>query len=299
LNIKNIKQIICVFPIIITLLAINSFCKDSLIVVPDGYASGEIAVEDGSDMRWYNDTITFSCGVKITFYDLNAYILYVVDRPGIRGIWLGGLVVIGNDTETGFRYHDSLKRGHIYSRYLDHDRYICTYNNPDSIWNFAHSYPDSLSPIDTFHDKSVTINAMCLFEEDVYCVNINPHLYEYHTNTYNYKPILYLLTGSNRKMKIQVSRLKTVNGELDSIYLNWAVDSCGNGKFMQTSAVTANYYPDKTPLISICKTSSEYILKLENIRPGKERYSITLYDIKGRKIFFQNIKSDNKIKIRM
>jgi hypothetical protein len=79
-------------------------------------------------------------------------------------------------------------------------------------------------------------------------------------------------------MKIQVSRLKTVNGELDSIYLNWAVDSCGNGKFMQTSAVTANYYPDKTPLISICKTSSEYILKLENIRPGKERYSITLYD---------------------
>jgi len=91
--------------------------------------------------------------------------------------------------------------------------------------------------------------------------------------------------------------LKISNGEVDSIYLNWAVDSCGNGTFMQTSAITSYNNLSNTPLVSIYKTCAEYLLTLENIYSCKESYSITLYDIKGRKIFFRDIKNGYKIRI--
>ncbi len=294
--VKHMKQILYMLLIIITFFCINSFCKDTVLVVPDRYAWGEIAVwgDRPANTNWYNDTITFSCGGKITFYSLDSEILINDTHPGIRGLMWTGLVVIGNDSLAGYRYDIALTTGHPFN--FPQEKHICTYNNPDTNWNTALTYPDSISPIDTFYD-SPTTNAMFLYEEDVYCISMWPDVFEYHTNTYNYKPILYLLTGTNRKIKLQINRLKISNGEVDSIYLNWAVDSCGNGKFMQTSAITTQHNLNKTPLISIRKTSSEYLLKLENIQSGKERYSVTLYDMKGRKVFFKEIKNGYKIKI--
>jgi len=175
----HIKHTLYIPLIIITLFSVNTFCKDTVLIVPDGFAWGEIAVwgdRPATNTNWYTDTITFSCGAKITCYSLNSTILINDSHPGIRGLWWTGLVVLGSETLAGYRYNTALETGHPFN--FPEEKYICTYNNPDTNWCDALTYPDSISPIYTFYDSPETTNAMFLYEEDVYCISMWPDVYE-------------------------------------------------------------------------------------------------------------------------
>ncbi len=122
-----------------------------------------------------------------------------------------------------------------------------TSGNPDTIWNNALSFPDSMLLVDSIMDyygisgTSWLFMAMGKWLFDNCGPDPDDRCYWIHMNE-NYNSIMYVLCNDNRKMKLQIDRCKKKEFSvhlkcneakywIDSVHILWAADSAGNGIF--------------------------------------------------------------------
>ena len=241
---------------LVSFFFISSYSEDTLIDISP-YASGEIiipydiATQNQDINMWYRDTTSFSSGIRITVMELNQ----MITRNYLA---YGGLVFIDTLSSVNYKFHESLEK--VYEQWdpsnLGQGMFTITINNPDTKWNDALHFPDSLAPCDTFirivdfnPDNPIFTKARCIYRTWWYIgEEINKT-----SNMPNYNGIIYVKPNNNMHMKMQISEFQILEKEgmngtnyyPDTIKLLWAVDSAGNGMFKHDPVLNKHIIPNK------------------------------------------------------
>ncbi len=297
----RVKKIISTLFILFVTFSIYG---DTTLITISPYSNGEIIIsydlsQKNNDInRWYRDTITFSSGIKIAFMELNQ----MITRNYAA---IGGMVLIDTISSIHYKFSDTLEK--IYEHWHPSDlmqgMFTNTVNNPDTNWNEAMRYPDSLAPCDTFvsrHpdnlDSIVFIRTRCIYK-----VRFSLGTYLWSTNSKkNYNGICYVKDCNNNHIKIQIAEFKTVEKQQgptssgifpDTITLFWAADSCGNGIFKHdpTSKIPAKQTEAQANKVFLSNNNGiPYLYLLNRLDADKEVW-IDIYNMKGRKVLQKHI----------
>lgn len=289
--------------------------RDTLITVSP-YASSyvsipcELKLDTVNWNFWYEDTITFSTGLKITFMDLDQFI--VKNYMGI-----GGLVFIDTVSSVAYKFNQSIIRRNDWSgrdsSWIQPGMYTCSIGNPDIIWNDATSFPDSFALCDSFvyadsgiSGTKIFLRAKCLYSITQYLNDMGPH-----TNRLeNFNAIYYVKKLNNYHMKLQVSNViikeyqDGPNNEWysypTSINLFWAADSCGNGIFKHGQVSNHNVIKEsklqKDKVLLSILNGVPY-LNAPSILNTDEEYKVTIYNLKGKTILQKQTKCLKRINL--
>lgn len=293
--------------LLLTFFTFPLYGRDTVINISP-YSYGEIIIpynlQNTNINKWYEDTITFSSGTKIAYMELNQ----MITRNYLA---YGGLVFIDTVSSVYYKFNESLgKYNGIDTLNLSQGMYSATINNPDTIWNEAMHFPDSLAPCDTFvyglygsRDDVICSKARCIYK--IYSTYVDN--YTYHTkNEEGYNSILYVRDLNNVHLKIQIYVFKTVEKQNmntdtfpDTIKVLWAADSCGNGIFKHEPVSNkynlSNKIEEKTNTILLSKLNGISYLILSNVLNKNEEFQINIYNVKGKRIFQKHIRYSNPL----
>jgi hypothetical protein len=240
-----------VFPVLIYQQPI--FSNNIAISLDSGYCWGQIGMS-----AFKQDSILFSSNIALT-------------HVGFTNGSLGGgpeydhaIVFIRNSFKNiGYRLNININKKVFFS-----PNSTKTIGNPDTNWNIALNFPDSLIFLDSIilnisSDSAYNyrgIGKWCFGNSgpdiDFGCYGGGP--YE------NYNAIMYVTCNNNQKMKLQIDKVhqaavKTwpanhpcgpVNYQIDSIHILWAADSMGNGIFKHPPVGVMEQGRPKIPGIS-------------------------------------------------
>jgi len=121
-------------------------------------------------------------------------------------------------------------------------------NNPDTIWNSVHKFPDSLLLLDSLntlvYNNKDTIYSFIGMGKWCFKNFTGDMVFGcfYYKTWENYNAIIYALCHDNRKIKLQVDNFHKIISkpyppcgpdydQIDSVHILWAADSMGNGIF--------------------------------------------------------------------
>jgi len=177
------------------------------------YLEGTVAARRGTIEDYYaahiwNDTVVLSVG-----YSFEAAI-YPVLIPENGGFWEAVMATDTLHVRGGFRANPNLYYTGGPSCCYGHS----TLGNPDTVWDEATAFPDSLAPLDSIDQTgywrptsgkwySVCFSPICGYVSD-------------------WNAIFYIECPGPRHLKLQVAGRSS-----DTVFVRWAVDSAGNGLF--------------------------------------------------------------------
>ncbi len=296
------------FPLILIISAFLPVSGRNTFIETDPYAHGEILIQHTTTnhnyFEWFEDTITFSMGTKITFVYMDQF----VTRDAM---FLGGLVFLDSTSHLSYKFNESLKKTYNWNPpdYFPGE-HTFTINNPDTSWYTSTAFPISLAPCDSFvyFDKinrsTITFyQAKLLFGR--YDYTNHPTPYTITAAQENYNAIMYVSTDQGIHFKIQIEKVTIKatpvsptldNSELQHIKLRWAVDSLGNGLFKtDSSAIIQGVYSNNHGNNSFHISTSHGIpyLHFSNTNFTNNELHIAIFDLKGKRYVYKHIQTSN------
>jgi hypothetical protein len=205
------------------------------IDVDTPYSSGGMNIPRFGYGQIFN-YLQFSNGVVIGTYSQSTSSLYSAN------LFYGLAVDSSKEVIAGLKYTPS-----AYWQKCTADVVISLYINNDTAWSQTGIFPETIVPLDSLFDLPYNSPKIGKGKWVYNCGRIGEvqPVSSWANSAKNYNSILYFHTKRN-KMILQVSKIWTswqppspMFGVMlvDSLHLQWSVDSLGNGKFRPASAV--------------------------------------------------------------
>jgi hypothetical protein len=217
---------------------ISAPAHDTLMTVDKPYDSGSLTLP--VPLISTPDTVDFSNGLRI----INGFFPF---SPIPETQLLSGGLTFSDSlvSRIGYKYSSLIRRDSISNSLVQFSKTLYFLNgDPDTVWNDAVRFPDSLHSLDSVIYRSVT-SADTLRCKYVFSYGPGLSPYNMFGTVPNFNAIIYLQCTNGVKMKLQIYGLSETllygNPTLSSYRLRWAVDSLGNGKFTVPTNVIRRY----------------------------------------------------------
>lgn len=304
------RNIHIMFFLIFIPLMVNA--ANRVIEIKGPYDSGSFWVNINESFNLQNiDTVSFSNGVRIFFHP------YIADIDILERNEYPSYLLL--DTTSfyiaGYRFNVSLTRtidpfwyrwGVWSSPWNDTCYSTATRNNPDTNWNEALSFPDSLFPLDSIcyyitldtiymtFGKEAFINYLSMLPIDPPHGNLSE----------NYNAIMYIKSHDSSSMKIQIAEGEliksiytisandtTYQSRIENIHIRWAVDDDGDMQFLEdfTPVFKEQIREYNTPKITVRYINNTALIESPDRKKGLG--VVKVYGLQGALIAERNCSS--------
>jgi hypothetical protein len=220
--------------------------SNTLVIITKPYDNGSVDLKADAS----NDTVTFSNGVKLLNY-------YPINGIPETHLSTGAIVLFDTlHTKAGYKYSSLIEPDSFTNGLVQFGKVVYFLGgNPDTFWNSAIKFPDSLHRMDSMMFYSQAFPAgKYLYCKRIYVTDLQIMPYGGRLiELANYNALFYVTCQNGQNMKIQVygteydTTIHTLGGgftysniSLKGYKLRWAVDSLGNGKFDISTRTTVS-----------------------------------------------------------